>query len=125
MLVEKCWSWVSSARPRVADTLVLLETASRDWVSPAPEAIANLSTGWPTNQNSSAAESADTMSEAVFGTIGGGAVGSSEPWQSPPTSNEEESRNSDTTATVEDTSPLTFLAPLRLLWNFLLISWLL
>ena len=69
MLVEKCWDRVPSARPHTADILVLLETASRGWVSPTSEAITGLGLGRPASKNHSTPESADTMSEIVFGTF--------------------------------------------------------
>lgn len=89
VLMEKCWDWAPSTRPHAVDVLVLLETASRDWVSPASEAIANLSLGCPINQHSSTTESADTMPETMFVTSGG-AMGHREAAKSPPTPNGEE-----------------------------------
>lgn len=108
-LIEKCWDSIPSARPHAADILVLLETGSRDWVSPGPEAVANLSLGRATCKNPPTAKSADTMSDAVFGTIGGGAIHPQEARQSPPTSNEEGIRSE----TVKDTFLLAFLPCLR------------
>ena len=103
--MEKCWDRVLSTRPRPTDILVLLETASRGWVSPASEAIASLSPPNPNNQNYFTMEPADTISEA----IGSGAVGSREVGQSPPISNGEERAAATRSATVEDTFSLTSL----------------
>lgn len=88
--MEKCWDQAPSIRPRATDILVLLETASRDWVPPSSEAIASLSPRHPTNQNYSMMEPTDTMSETLPAAIGGGAVDPRGVGQSPPTSNREE-----------------------------------
>lgn len=108
-LMEKCWDPIPSARPHAADILVLLETDSCDWVSLGPEAVANLSLGRSTCKNPPTAESADTMSYVVFGTMGGGAIHPQEARQSPPTSNEE----GISSETVKDTFLLAFLPCLR------------
>lgn len=42
MLVEKCWDGSPTARPPTADVLSFFEAASSRWVSPNPEAIADL-----------------------------------------------------------------------------------
>ena len=84
--MEKCWDLDPSIRPRVADILVLFETASRGWVSPTSEAIADLSLGLLIGQNPPKTESADTMSQNMFGSTGGGAESPRrEAGQSPPT----------------------------------------
>ena len=88
-LMEKCWDRVPSTRPHATDILALLETASRDWVSPASELIASLSLGRPTSQNYHIADLADTMLETVLGTTGGGPVGPREARKLPPASNGE------------------------------------
>lgn len=124
MLMEKCWNQVPSARPHAADILVLLEAASHDWVSPTSGVIENLSLSWPISQNSPVTESAGTMSETAFGTIGGGGIGSRVARKLLPTSNGE-GMTAATTETVEDTFPLAFLTCLRFLWNSSLFSWLL
>ena len=85
----KCWDRTPSTRPHAVDVLVHLETASRDWVSPASEAIANLSLGCPINQHFSTTGSVDTMPETMFVT-NGGAVGPREAEKSPPMPNGEE-----------------------------------
>lgn len=89
VLMEKCWDQALTTRPRAAEILVLLETASRDWVPPSSEAIASLGPHRPTSQNYFMTEPIDTMSEALA-TIGAGAVGPREVGQSPPTSNKVE-----------------------------------
>ena len=89
VLMERCWNRVPNARPQATDILVLFETASHDWVSPASEAIASLSLGHLTSQNYYVAELADTMLDTVLGTIGGGSVGPREVGQSPSASNRE------------------------------------
>lgn len=93
MLAEKCWDRDPSARPYIAEILVLFETASRGWVSPTSELIMNLSLDCLTSQNSPtaelAAESADTMSETGFGAFGGSAMAPArEAGQLTPISNE-------------------------------------
>jgi len=75
MLMEACWDQDPSIRPQVADTLARLEAASRGWVSPTPEAIANLSLGRPSSQNLPATGPVDTIPETGFGTTGSGAAG--------------------------------------------------
>ena len=107
--MEKCWDSIPSTRPPAADILVLLETASRHWVSPASEAIANLSLPRPTGQSRFITELANTMPETVLRTIKGDAVGLSEAGQSPLTSNEEEGTAVTRSTTVEDTFSLTSL----------------
>ena len=89
VLMEKCWDRAPSTRPHAVDVLVLLETVSRDWVSPASEAIANLSLGCPINQHSPTTESIDTMPESIFVT-NGGAVCPREAEKSPQMPNGEE-----------------------------------
>ena len=120
MLMERCWARVPSTRPQAADILSPLETASHNWLPPAFESIGDTSLGCPIDQSSSTARSTDTVSETMFGTIGGVAVGPHEAEKSPPMSSGE----GRTTATVEDTPPLTLLTCLRFLWNFSLFSWL-
>ena len=61
--MEKCWDLNPSVRPHIADVLVFFKSASRRWVSPTPEAIADLSLSHLTNQNPPKTESADTMSD--------------------------------------------------------------
>ena len=41
-LTKRCWDLVPGTRPDAADVLVLVETASRGWVSPPSEEIASL-----------------------------------------------------------------------------------
>ena len=77
-LMEECWDQDPGARPHASDALALFETASRGWVSPTSEAIANLALGHPTSQNPSMTELADPMLGTGFGTTGGSAVGREE-----------------------------------------------
>ena len=63
MLMEKCWDLNPRTRPQVADVLVFFESASRRWVSPSSEAVADLSLSRLTNQNPHETEFADTMSD--------------------------------------------------------------
>lgn len=69
-MMEECWNWVPTARPHAVDILSLLETASNDWISPTSEVIASLSLGRPTGRNHSMTGLADTIPDAVPGTIG-------------------------------------------------------
>ena len=110
MTMEKCWDSIPSTRPHAADALVLLETASHNWVPPASEAVANLSPPRPTSQGYFMAEPADTMPETVLETTGGDAVGPREAGQSPLKSSGEGGRGAATgSATVEGTFSLTSL----------------
>jgi len=77
MLMEECWDQDPSVRPHVADALAHFEAASRDWVSPTPEAIANLGHG-PTSRTPPMTELTDTISGGGFRTTGGDAVDSRE-----------------------------------------------
>jgi len=81
MLMERCWNQVPSGRPRAADALAIFETVSRGWVSPTPEAIANLNFGRQINQEPPITEPVDIMLETGFGTTGCGAVGPREAGQ--------------------------------------------
>jgi len=87
--MEECWDHVPSVRPHIADVLTLFEMASRSWVSPTPEAVANLDLNRQTIQNSPMTEPVGLMSETEFGTTGGGAVSPHEAGESPPRSNGE------------------------------------
>ena len=69
--MEKCWDLDPSVRPHIADILVIFEAASRGWVSPTAEAIADLGLG---RRNPSTIDPADTTSGTGFGTIGSGSV---------------------------------------------------
>ena len=79
---ENCWDRVPSIRPHIADILVLFEIVFRGWVSPTSEAITMLTLDRPTSQSTPTIESADTMSGAVFSTVGGGAMAPREVGQS-------------------------------------------
>ena len=78
MLMEGCWDQAPGIRPQVADALAHFETASRGWVSPTPEAIANLSLGRSSSQNLPMTGPTDTISGTGFGTSGSDAAGSRE-----------------------------------------------
>jgi len=82
LLMEKCWDLVPSARPHVADLLNRFESASRGWVPPTPEEIANLGLERPTSRYTMA-KSTDTMSETASGMTEGGGVGPHETRQLP------------------------------------------
>ena len=49
VLIEQCWDADPRRRPQIATILVQFEAASRDWVSPTLEEIANLSLDLPTD----------------------------------------------------------------------------
>ena len=78
MLMEGCWDQAPGIRPQVADALAHFETASRGWVSPTPEAIANLILCRSPNQNLPMTGPTDTISGTGFGTSGSDAAGSRE-----------------------------------------------
>ena len=62
-LVQQCWDRNPSNRPGIADILVHLDTASRDWVPPMLEvAVADMDVDPLTSQITSMTESADTTS---------------------------------------------------------------
>ena len=72
--MEKWWDLDPSVRPHIADILIIFEAASRGWVSPTVEAIADLGLSRLASQNPSTIEPADTMSGTGFGTTGSGSV---------------------------------------------------
>ena len=62
-LAEQCWDRDPSNRPHIADILLCFETASRDWVSPTLEAIANLNLDFPIDPLPPTPESDNVMSK--------------------------------------------------------------
>ena len=49
-MINRCWDRVPSDRPPIANLFALFEVSWPGWVSPAPEAVAKLKLGYPTDQ---------------------------------------------------------------------------